>query len=310
MISELNAALEDLCGRVEAKITATREKYLGSAGTPYEEWILEELQDLIPKIESGKANLINLFSRTALSLSTTEAYFRRRTPTGPGRIRLIVPVANKEDLDVEFATLEEFQAIEGQLRPLDRQLLYPGLQQYFIEHFGREWDEYLRAHPDEEIPTIKYENKQIVRLDAHADELVSKKALAAVRETFRPNQLTDQIIEAFWDHRRAFREFMQEDDLMEVQEGLSYTLIELSEATQQRDEGRIREIYQSLNDKNEEFLTKYPKIGYLILSNPEVLEKHVGACKRILKQYPEIVEKYPDLEEALGEFPTYAEFLA
>ncbi|GAB4308176.1 MAG: hypothetical protein Kow0069_06220 [Promethearchaeota archaeon] len=301
--------VEDVVAQVLGRISALRESCEENVDTENERDMFRELADLSEKLHEAKASFVNVLSRISLAIKATERYFARKYPSGPGRIRLIIPRAGKASLDLEFGTFSEFQAYEGQIPPLDRNFVFPGLQRFFQEKYGSDWDDYLATHPDEMIPTLKYEKKQVVRLDSTAEELVSKRALEAARAVLRPNAVTEVIIDAFWDNKRVLTKLMAPKDLDLVRESLSYTIIELSEAIEAKDDGKMREIYQYLSDINDELLSKYPKIALLVLLNEKNLERSPAVCERLLQTFPGLPAENTELAVELAKRERFAKYV-
>ncbi|MHA1731899.1 MAG: hypothetical protein ACTSU5_08140 [Promethearchaeota archaeon] len=309
MIEREKEILDELCGAAEEQVESVLEKYGNLVANDFEDGKLVNLKELLPKLRSVKANMINLLSRLSLGVNETEAYFKRRTPSGPGRIRLIVPRQGRPELDVEFSDLNEFSKVERELGPIDRSFVFPGIQKFFREQYNSEWDDFLKLHPGETIPTLKYENKQVVPIYGQAEELVSKKALERSREAFRPNQLTEILIDTYWDNKGYLKKLLAPKDIDQVEQGLSYTIIELSEAMLRQNAGKVRKIYTTLTDANDEILAKYPEVARLILLNEDNLEKFPGVCERILTNYPDLTSKFPDLKGHLAQFPRFQKFV-
>lgn len=309
MIAREKQVLDEICEDTEKKVDDILEKHEESAANDFEHAKLNNLRDLRSKLESAKANLIGVLSRISLGLTEVQDYFRRRTPSSPGVIRLIVPRQGKPELDVEFKNLIEWEGIERQLGPLDRSFVFPGIKSFFQENFNMDWDDYLKTHARKIVPTLKYENKQVIPIYAQADELISKKALEKAREAFRPNQLTEVLIDTYWDNKGYLKKLLDPKYVDQMEQGLSYTIIELSEAVLQQNAGKVKKIYTTLTDMNEEILAKYPEIARLIILNEDYLKQKPGVCKRILAGMPDLVSKFPDLKGHLAQFPDYQEFV-
>lgn len=131
-----------------------------------------------------------------------------------GSIRLIVSkkylkdtgevsvLTQNGDLDAYFKNLTEYlKKVEKYLNPMERTILFPQIQDYFFKNMKtKDWESYLKNHPDELLKTIKYNNRKIVAIDVNVTEEGYKK-LFDKEEIVTPQDLATKISDIFYKYK-------------------------------------------------------------------------------------------------------------